>query len=191
MKKIKKKTIVRLNRIPLFLTILGCIIGTVLCILMFFVLEKETSVPEEGTGIFAGQIIFLICAVLLIFSTFYFIIKWYITISFTEEAIKFDRAFERPRSRPYQYYKYIYFGYKAKTGNLIADSRKTYYVVITNQFMDETDLKHIDSIEMSYNTIKLLFTEELCENLNRVFPDTHKKMLSKAVEGIKKDSMML
>ena len=56
---------------------------------------------------------------------------------------------------------------------------------------DEHELKHIDNVEMSYHTIKLIFTEGLCENLLRTFPESHKKMLIDAIEGIKKDSQML
>mgnify|MGYP003294840236 CR=1 FL=1 len=57
--------------------------------------------------------------------------------------------------------------------------------------IDENELKHVDKIEASHKTIKLLFSEDLCAELYSVFPDTHKKMLAKAVLDIRKDSKML
>ena len=190
MRKEGRKTIVRLNRIVLFCAIICCIVGIVASAVMFFVLGNESNLPEE-TDIFKGQMLFVGLAVLLVAATVYCISKWWVTISFGERNVRYSRLFHRHYTKPYKYYHYIYYGYKAKTGNLIAESRKTYYIVITNQIFDEHELKHIDNVEMSYHTIKLIFTEGLCENLLRTFPDSHKKMLIDAIEGIKKDSQML
>lgn len=190
MKKNGKKTIVRLNRIVLYCSVLCCIIGIIASSIMFFVLDNETSLPED-TSIWKGQIIFITCAVLLFIATVYCMSKWWITISFSEHTVRYRRLFHKTYIRPYKYYSHIYFGYKARTGNLIAESKKTYYLVITNNIYDTHELKRVNDIEMSYHTIKLMFSEGLCENLYRTFPDSHKKMLSDAVNGIKKDSRML
>ena len=190
MKREGKKTIVRFNRIVLFCAVICCITGIIASSVMFFVLGNESNLPEE-TNILRGQMLFICFAVLLFFATVWCLSKWWITISFGERNVRYSRLFHRQYVKPYKYYHYIYYGYKAKTGNLIAESRKTYYIIITNQIFDEYELKHIDKVDMSYHTIKLIFTEGLCENLLRTFPDSHRKMLNDAIEGIKKDSMLL
>ncbi len=190
MKKEGKKTIVRLNRIALYCSIFCCIVGVAASGVMFFVLRNETNLPEE-TDIFSGQILFLGLAVLLIAATLYCISKWWITVSFTERTVRYHRLFRKTYVRPYSYYHFVYFGYKAKTGNLIAESRKTYYILITNNIYDTYELKHMDNIEMSHKAIKLIYSDGLCRTLYQTFPDTHKKMLIDAVKGIKKDSALL
>lgn len=190
MKKEGRKTIVRLNRPILYCAILCCAVGVIASIIMFFVLENETTLPEE-TNIFQGQIIFVCFAVLLIAATVYCVSKLWITVSFSEHSVHYSRAFRKTHVRTYNYYKNIYFGYKAKTGNLIADSKKTYYIVITRNIYDEHELKHMGNIDMSHQTIKLIFNEGLCRNLYRTFPVSHKNMLLNSLQSIKKDSKTL
>ena len=190
MKKEGKKTIVRLNRIALYCSICCCIIGVIASSVMFFTLGKEINLPEEA-DIFRGQILFVILAVLLVSATVYCISKWWVTVSFSEHNVRYHRIFRKTYVRSYKYYNFIYFGYKAKTGHLIAESKKTYYILITREMYDEYELKHVDKIEGSYKTIKLIYSDGLCRNLYKTFPDTHKKMLANAINGIKKDSTML
>ncbi len=190
MKKEGKKTIVRLNRIALYCSIWCCIIGVAASSAMFFILDKEINLPEE-TDIFRGQMLFIGLAVLLVAATVYCISKWWVTVSFSEHNVRYHRIFRKTYVRSYKYYNFIYFGYKAKTGNLIAESRKTYYILITRNMYDAHELKHVDKIETSYKTIKLIYSDGLCRNLYKTFPDTHKKMLTNAINGIKKDSSML
>lgn len=190
MKKAGRKTIVRINRIALYCSIFCCIIGVVASSVMFFVLDNETNLPEE-TDILRGQMLFLGLAVLLVVATIYCVSKWWITVSFSNNTIRYHRIFHKTYVRPYKYYNFIYFGYKAKTGNLIAESKKTYYIIISRNMYDKHELKHVDKIEMSHKAIKLIYSDGLCRNLYKTFPDTHKKMLTDAINGIKKDSTML
>lgn len=190
MKKGNKKIVVRLNRTVLYCAVISCIVGIVASVLMFFILPGDKNHAEE-TNVMFGQIIFACCGILLIFATLYCVSRWGITVSFNELTVRYYRLFHGTYVRPYKYYRYVHYGYKAKTGNLIADSRKTYYIVITSMIIDENELKHVDKIETSHRTIKLLFSEDLCKELYSVFPESHKKMLAKAILDIRKDSKML
>lgn len=190
MEKESKKIVVRLNRTVLYCAVISCIVGIIASSVMFYFLAIEENLPED-TNTLPGQIMFVICGILLIIATVYCVSKWGITVSFNGHTVRYHRLFHKTRVRPYKHYRYVHYGYKAKTGRLITESRKTYYIVITNRIIDEHELKRVDKIEMSHDTIKLIFSEDLCKELYSVFPDTHKKMLAKAVLSIRKDSMML
>lgn len=190
MNKESKKVVVSLNRTALYFAVISCVVGIIASVLMFFFLAGDKNQTED-TNVMFGQIIFACCGILLLFATLYCVSRWGITVSFNEQTVRYGRLFRGTYVKPYKYYRYIHYGYKAKTGNLIAESRKTYYIVITSMIIDENELKHVDKIETSHKTIRLLFSEDLCAELYNVFPDTHKKMLAKAILDIRKDSKML
>ena len=143
-------------------------------LIQFNMIKTQTVFDKVGC-----IIIFIVIAFAIIGSEMLCMSRWYAYLEFDSKYIKFKRAFYKPRLVNYQYYRFVYIAEYMHKSILPILKMRVMYIVLSSVRLSQYQLSHINNINSSVTTIKVMYTRKNCEYLCSVLNDKQIRSLKK------------
>ena len=170
-----KKNRIMCDCILLIMVVVAFIVLSISTLVMMFVFIKEETVADPSQllpiRILFGSVLAGFLISVAIVSPQYLCV-----VTFFKESLTVWRPFRRRKVYTYKQFHNIYCG-RYFHGNFFGRGRCVWYLVLSQRYLSEKELNHINNIPNSEEILKIRYSSKNCNRLRNILPNSHIKQL--------------